>query len=295
MRRREFLAGLGVAAWPLTARAQHPAMPVIGFLGGGSPRNNVHLVAAFRQALAEVGYVEGQNAAIEFRWANGQFRLLPGLAADLVRRQVAVIIASGAPGAALAAKAATPTIPIVIVVGIDPVEYGLVASLNRPGGNVTGATSLSLELAGKRFNFVRDLLPQATTVAYLLGGPNLTSEALKSDILAAGRALGQQVVILETRGDRDDYEAGLRDACPTPGRSAHGRSLPGLRQQLRQDFDAGGAPPNSGDLSESRICRGGWPDELRRHLHRHLPSSRHLRRSDSQGRKARGPAGRAAD
>jgi putative ABC transport system substrate-binding protein len=170
----------------------------------GAPWN----VVSFRQALAEVGYIEGRNVAIEFRWANSQFGRLRGLADELVRRQVTVIVASGAPGAPLAAKAATSTIPIVFVAaGIDPVEYGLVVSLNRPGGNVTGVISLNLELEGKRFNLLHELVPQATTVAYLVGGPNMTSEALKNAMLAAGRALARQVVMLETLGNRGDFEA----------------------------------------------------------------------------------------
>jgi putative ABC transport system substrate-binding protein len=212
IKRREFIAGLGStaassAAWPLAARAQRqPAMPVIGFLDGGPARPNAGFMVAFRQALAEAGYVEGQSVAIEYRWADSQFVRLPELAADLISRQVAVIVASGPPGPALAAKAATSTIPIVIAVAVDPVKYGLVASLNRPGANVTGVTALTHELAGKRFGLLRELVPQATTVAALLAGPNLTSEEQKSDMLAAGRALARQVIILEIRSDRD-YEA----------------------------------------------------------------------------------------
>ncbi len=209
MRRREFIAGLGgAAAWPLAARAQQPGgMPVIGFLGAGLSAQNADNVVAFRQGLAETGYVDGQNVTIEFRWANNGNRLLPGLTADLVRRQAAVIVASGALTAPIAAKAATSTIPIVFVNGGDPVKYGLAASLNRPGGNVTGVTLLSAGIGGKRLSLLRELLPHATTVAYLSPSSSiLTYEEQKSDILAGARALGQQVIVAEVGGDLD-FEA----------------------------------------------------------------------------------------
>jgi putative ABC transport system substrate-binding protein len=204
--RRDFITLLGgtAAAWPAVVRAQQPARPVIGFLSLGSPAQNTDNVAAFRQGLAEAGYVEGRNVTIEFRWANGQFRLLPGLAADLVRGQSAVIVASGAISSPLAAKAASPTIPIVFVNGVDPVKYGLVASLNRPGGNITGVTFRNPELAGKRLDLIRELIPHATTVAYLSADSrSLTYEEQRSAILAAARALGQQVVVVDADSDRD--------------------------------------------------------------------------------------------
>jgi putative ABC transport system substrate-binding protein len=206
MRRREFitLVGGAAAAWPMTARAQQPKMPVVGFLNWGSPGAQRRLVAAFRKGLAEAGYIEGQNVAIEFRWAEGQYDRLPALAADLVRRQVAVIVASGSFGAALAVKAATSTIPIVVAAGGDPVKYGLAVSLNRPGGNVTGVTAIATELAGKRLQLLREMVPQAKTVAYLSGGPSfLKFEDEESSVLMAASALGWQVVIVEARSDRD--------------------------------------------------------------------------------------------
>ena len=208
MRRRDFVVLFGGAAvgWPLTARAQQAAMPVIGFLGLGSSVPTSAFEAAFRQGLAEAGYVPGQNVAIEFRWANYQHSRLPQLAADLVDRKVAVIVTTGSPYAALAAKAATSTIPIVFAVSEDPVQYGLVTSLSRPGGTVTGMTSLTAELAGKQLNLLLELIPQATTIAYL-SAPSSSPifEDRKSDMLAAGRALGREIIVLEVR--RLDFDA----------------------------------------------------------------------------------------
>jgi ABC-type uncharacterized transport system substrate-binding protein len=206
MKRREFITLLGgtVIAWPLPARAQQPAVPVIGFLNyPASPETNRGVADAFRRGLKEAGYVEGRNVAIEFHITNTQ-SALPALAADLVRRQVAVIVASGSAHTALAAKAATSTIPIVAAAGADLVKYGLAASLNRPGGNVTGITFLHNELAGKRLDLLRELVPQATTVAYLAGDQqNEATQELTNDMLAAARALGRQVIVLECRSVED--------------------------------------------------------------------------------------------
>ena len=211
MRRRDFILALGAAAaWPIAVQAQQAATPVVGFLDLGSPRPMGGMVAAFRQGLAKAGYVEGQNVAIEFRWADSRYARLPELAAELVHRQVAVIFTGGWGGPALAAKAATSTIPVVFAYGGDPVKDGLVASLNHPGGNVTGVTAINAELVSKWLNLAGDLVPQATTIAFLSGAPGYPGyEDQRSQLLAAARALGRQVLILETHSDRD-YEMAFK-------------------------------------------------------------------------------------
>jgi putative ABC transport system substrate-binding protein len=204
MKRRELITVLGgaAAAWPLAARAQQPAIPVIGFLNGASYDLSAHLVRAFHQGLSGTGYVEGRNVAIEYRSADGQYDRLPALAADLVRRKVSVIAATGTP-TGLPAKAATTTIPIVFVTGSDPVEQGLVASLNRPGGNLTGATTLAVELGQKRLELLHELVPTATLIGVLVNptGPNL--QAVSRDLQAAARTVGLPIHVLHANTERD--------------------------------------------------------------------------------------------
>src|SRR6516165_304567 len=199
MRRREFirLFSSTVVAWPLTARAQQAAMPVIGFLNSGSPEGFTPQLAGFRQGLNEVGYTEGQNVAIEFRWAKSQYDRLPGLAADLVRRQVAIIVATGGSVSAIAAKSVTTTIPIVFTSGGDPVQLGLVASLNRPGGNVTGVNLFTSTLAAKRLELLHELVPAARVVAMLVNPTNPNWEADTKAVQTAAPAIGVQIVVLK--------------------------------------------------------------------------------------------------
>jgi putative ABC transport system substrate-binding protein len=196
VKRRAFIALLGgAAAWPLAARAQRPAVPVVGFLGSGVPGSFAEMTAVFSRSLSDAGYVEGQNVAIDYRWAEGQYDRLPALAADLVRRGVAVIAAIGSPSA-LAAKAATATIPIVFIVGDDPVRAGLVASLNQPGGNLTGVSLIIGELVTKRFELLAELVPKATTIAVLVNPANPIAENDAKEAQLAARARGRQVVLL---------------------------------------------------------------------------------------------------
>jgi putative ABC transport system substrate-binding protein len=204
MRRRDFiaLAGSAAAAWPLAARAQQP-MPVIGFLGSASAAPNADSVAAFRQGLGEGGYVEGRNVVIEYRWAENLYDRLPALAAELVRRPVAVIVASGGPVAAQAAKAATSTIPIVFTASSDPIKLGLVASLSRPGGNMTGSAMLTAELDAKRLELLRELVPTARVIGALVNPGRTDAEAQSRDAQEAGRALGLQVIILSASSERN--------------------------------------------------------------------------------------------
>jgi putative tryptophan/tyrosine transport system substrate-binding protein len=202
MRRRQFIKLIGAVAWPLAARAQQ-VMPVVGFLNAGSPAERTNLVAAFRQAVSEAGYVERRNMSIEYRWAENQYDRLPGLAADLIGRDVTVIATPGSTPAALAAKAATTTIPIVFSSGSDPVKLGLVASLSRPGGNVTGMSFLTNLLVTKQFDLLHDLVPAARVIG-LLVNPNFPdSENLTKDAQAAADTRGQKLVVVKANTESD--------------------------------------------------------------------------------------------
>jgi ABC-type uncharacterized transport system substrate-binding protein len=205
VKRREFITLLGgtMVAWPLAARAQQPTLPVVGYLSARSPDESVHVVAAFRSGLAENGYVEGQNVTIEYRWALGQYDRLLAMAAELARRPVAVLAATGGQPAALAAKAATASIPIVATFSDDPVASGLVASLNQPGGNVTGISNLATTLEPKRLGLLRDLVPQAVTFGVLLNPTFPATASQLRDMQEAARTLGLQIHVLRASTDRE--------------------------------------------------------------------------------------------
>jgi putative ABC transport system substrate-binding protein len=204
LRRRDFITLLGgtAVAWPLAARAQQPAMPVVGFLHSGLPEPIAPLVAAFRNGLSEMGYVEGRNITIDYRWAEGRYDRLAGLAAELVHRQVAVILGGGPP-AALAAKAATTTIPVVFVSGDDPVKSGLVAALNRPEANVTGVSAFTGQLGAKQLGFLRELLPNAAVVALLVNPNNPLTERVTKDVQAAAASTGHRIHIVAANSEND--------------------------------------------------------------------------------------------
>ena len=198
IRRREFITLLGgAAAWPLAAHAQQPAMPVVGFLGAPSAAPYARYVAAVHQGLKEVGYVEHQNVAMEYRWADSQYDRLPALAADLVSRRVAVIIPIGGSPATVAAKAATSTIPIVFNLGADPVELGLVTNLSRPGGNITGIANMTVEIETKRLELLHELAPSSSSLAILLNPSSAQAQTREREAQRAARVIGRQVLILK--------------------------------------------------------------------------------------------------
>jgi putative ABC transport system substrate-binding protein len=293
MTRREFIALIGAAGLLLAvkvrrARAQQPAMPVIGFLNGASPDGYAPSVAAFRQGLNEAGYVDGQNATIEYHWADGHYDRLPALAADLVQQKVTVIAATSTP-AALAAKAATSTVPIVFTTGSDPIKLGLVASLSRPGGNVTGSTQLSVELGPKRLELARELFPGATTVALLVNPANPLVATVSKDLQAVADTLGMRLHVLHASTEAD-FEAAFATAAQLrvaalvigsadPLFGSHAAQLGALAVRhsvpaiyfLREFVAAGGLMSYGGSLSDTyrlaglyagRILKGEKPADL---------------------------------
>jgi len=216
LRRREFIAGLGAAAWPLAARAQQPAMPVVGFLHSGSADAYAPYVTAFRNGLKQLGYVEGQNIAVEYRWAERQNDRLPALAADLVRRQVTVIIANTE--GALAAKIATATIPIIFTAGADPIRRGLVASLNNPGGNITGVKWFSAEVLAKNLQLLHEVVPQTDTIGFLVDPKFPSTAYLSEEMQEAGRKLGLQLRVLSA-GTEEEIDAQIAAFAQQQGKA----------------------------------------------------------------------------
>ena len=298
MQRRKFIVILGgaAAAWPLAARAQQPR-PVIGFLSSASPDEYAIRLRAFRQGLKEAGYVEGQNVAIEYRWAEGQNDRLPALAAELVHRQVAVIVAGGGTPAALAAKAATTTIPIVFAVAADPVKIGLVASLNRPGGNLTGVTNLNVEIGPKRLELLHELLPTVTIIAVLV---NPTSPAIAEPLCETCRRRpapsGCKLHVLHASTERDfdtvfatlvQLRAGALVIGPDTFFNSRSEQLAALTLrhavpaifQYRPFVAAGGLMSYGGDETETTVWSASTPGEFSRARSR--PTCRSSRRQKS--------------
>jgi putative ABC transport system substrate-binding protein len=290
IRRREFIAtvlGSAAATWPLRVRGQQPSVPVIGLLNTRVPGADPHLLAAFHRGLRETGYVEGQNVAIEYRWASNQYERLPALAADLVQRQVAVIAAIGSPTAPVA-KASTSTIPIVFIIGFDPVEFGLVSSLNRPGGNLTGVTVMGVELGSKRLELLHELLPTANIVAALVNPNTPAAKTQSTELQTAAQALGLKLHVLHASTEQDldavftkllQLRAGGLVVGNDPFFSTRSEQLAALALsrtvpaifQYRQFVEAGGLMSYGGNLTDSyrltgaytgRVLKGERPADL---------------------------------
>ena len=287
MKRREFISLLGgaAAAWPLAARAQQPAMPVIGFLSSASPNLYSDRLRTFREGLKEAGYVEGRNVEIDYRWAEAHNDRLPVLAAELVHRQVAVIVAAGGTPSALAAKVATTAIPIVFGVAVDPVEVGLVESLNRPGGNLTGVTNLTLELGPKKLELLHEVVPTATTIGLLLNPANPNSEIASKDMRAAASTLGVELDVRRASTEReiDEVFASLVQAR-VGALVINPDSLFTSRMEQLVALTARYAMP-------SRIRRGRRPRRLWSQPYGRLSSGRRIHGSGSGRREACRPAG----
>lgn len=294
MKRREFITLLGGAAagWPLVARAQQAGVPVVGYLGGSSLDRDKYQLRAFREGLSEAGYIDGQNVKFEFRWAEGQNDRLPALAAELVRRQVAVIALGGLPPA-LAAKAATATIPIVFQLGVDPVTAGLVASLARPGGNLTGVSNLNAELAPKRLELLRELVPTAKVFGLLVNPTNPGAERIVKDVRPAAGPRNSDPYPACERGAR--FRCGVCRPGPAGRGRAPGRHRRISHPQRRATRRAELTPCDTYNFPDSRIRRGGRPHELRGQSEGCVSSGRSLCRQNSQRREASRSAGATID
>ena len=264
LKRREFITLLGraAAAWPLAARAQQQAMPVVGFLHTSTAAPFLDIVGAFRKGLNEAGFIEGQTVAIEYRWAEDQFDRLPALAADLVRRQVAVIATGGGVVSARAAKAASTTIPIVFITGGDPVKLGLVASLNHPGANLTGVSPFISVLGAKRLELLRELVPTAAEVAVLFNPKSPEAETVSRDVEAAAHAIGLQIHVL-TASTESDIDAAFASLVQRHIGAVVVGTDPFFTLHRDRTPGAGCASYHCSDLRYARVRRGRGSDELR--------------------------------
>ena len=280
MRRREFVMCLGTAvAWPVAARAQQRALPVVGFLGTGSPRSDAYRVTAVRQGLMESGYVEGQNVAFEYRWAEDQYGRLPALAAELVQREVAVIVAIGGTTSAVAAKSATTTIPIVFEIGSDPVMSGLVSSLNRPGGNVTGVASWIGTLAAKQFEILHETVSKSALIGVIVNPDNRDADNVTNSVRVAAESVGQKIVIVQA-GKESELETAfaalvqqgaealmisadpfLNNQCDKLAELAARQKLPAIHS-LREYTAAGGLMSYGASITDALRVAGHYAGQI---------------------------------
>jgi putative ABC transport system substrate-binding protein len=280
MRRREFVTCLStVVAWPLAARAQQPALPVVGFLGTGSPRSDAYRVIAVRQGLMESGYVEGQNVAFEYRWAEDQYGRLPALAAELVQREVAVIVAIGGTTSAVAAKSATTTIPIVFEIGSDPVTSGLVNSLNRPGGNVTGVASWIGTLAAKQFEILHETISKSALIGVIVNPDNRDADNVANSVRSAAESVGQKIAIVQA-GKESELETAfaalvqqgaealmisadpfLNNQCDKLAELAARQKLPAIHS-LREYTAAGGLMSYGASITDALRIAGHYAGQI---------------------------------
>jgi putative tryptophan/tyrosine transport system substrate-binding protein len=297
IKRREFIAGLGVvAAWPLAARAQQPALPLIGFASPGTPERSTLNMAAFLRGLADTGYVEGRNVAIEYRWAGDRNDRLADLAIELIRRQVAVIVLPGSTANALAAKAATQTVPVVFLIGTNPVELGLVASLARPGGNMTGITLLANELYAKQLELLHECVPAATSIAVLVNPTNFANGIAVTVVQAAARALGTGLLVLNASNQSEieaafltlaQQRAGGLMVLGDPFLLAQRSQIVGLAARnavpaiyvFREEVEAGGLMSYGTDIVDASRRVGVYAGRILKG--RSLPISRYSRRRKS--------------